>query len=380
MQCKQLLAHSIDTMDWSTFDYFTPQLLLLFASPEYFANSNLIDLIIERYPRATLVGCSTAGEIAFSSVYEKSICLTGIAFNQANFVSAAVQISNMQDSETAGQRLIQALGRSDLDNVIVFAPGVNINGSTLISGMSAMLAPGTRISGGLAGDNGAFTQTWTVHQHQLSNQQIVAVGFYGQTIQTYYGSYGGWQPFGPTRKVTRCVGNELFELDDEPALDIYKRYLGDYANQLPVSALLFPFEMLGSERNQTGLIRTILGVNHATGSLLLAGNIDPDGYLKLMHANTDTLIDGAALAASTLQNTQAVKPNITNLSLLISCVGRRLVMGTRVDEEVEAVARILGPLSTLTGFYSYGEISPLSNSPECKLHNQTMTITQLIEI
>jgi hypothetical protein len=204
------------------------------------------------------------------------------------------------------------------------------------------------------------------------------VGLYGDDLVYSHGSFGGWMPFGPARKVTRCDNNVLYELDGEPALEVYKRYLGDHAKDLPASGLLFPFAMLGSDHHEVGLTRTILGVDEASGSLTLAGDIDPDGFLKLMHASTDSLVDGAEAAAQAAKDMQAVQGD--GLALLVSCVGRKLVMGGRVDEEVEAVGEVFGQNATLAGFYSYGEISPFVKDMGCKLHNQTMTITCLSEL
>jgi hypothetical protein len=68
-----------------------------------------------------------------------------------------------------------------------------------------------------------------------------------------------------------------------------------------------------------------------------------------------------------------------DLALLISCVGRKLVLRQRVEEEVEAVRDVVGRDAVMTGFYSYGEIAPFSASARCELHNQTMTITTLSE-
>ena len=184
-------------------------------------------------------------------------------------------------------------------------------------------------------------------------------------------------PFGPARKVTRSAGNLLHELDGEPALDVYKRYLGVHASGLPASGLLFPFAMLGSDHRETGLIRSILGVDEREGSLTLAGEIDPHGYLKLMHASTDALVGGAEAAAEAVQ--ASIPAQAQGLALLVSCVGRKLVMGGRVEEEVEAVGSVLGPQALLAGFYSYGEIGPLAASGACRLHNQTMTVTWIGE-
>jgi hypothetical protein len=210
----------------------------------------------------------------------------------------------------------------------------------------------------------------------LSSSRVTCIGFYGNELTFLHGSFGGWSPFGPARKVTRCKDNVLYELDGEPALEVYKRYLGDHAKDLPASGLLFPFSMLSKDHSDVGLIRTILGVNEAEGSLTLAGDIVPDGYLKLMHASTDALVDGAELAAMA---TKSAKSDEGGLALLVSCVGRKLVMGFRTEEEVEAVGQVFGDKVALAGFYSYGEISPLKTVTDCKLHNQTMTITYINE-
>jgi hypothetical protein len=211
----------------------------------------------------------------------------------------------------------------------------------------------------------------------VADDKVVAVGLCGEHLRFGHGSFGGWEPFGPARRVTRCDGNVLYELDGEPALEIYKRYLGDHAKDLPASGLLFPFAMLGEDHNAIGLIRTILGVDEAGGSLTLAGEINPDGYLKLMHASTDKLVNGAESAAQAAAAMFASAGD--SVAILVSCVGRKLVMGNRVDEEVEAVSDVVGKKAVLTGFYSYGEISPFTPGSSCKLHNQTMTITCLGE-
>ncbi|MGS0753987.1 FIST signal transduction protein [Roseateles sp. GG27B] len=266
--------------------------------------------------------------------------------------------------------------------VLIFGQGVAVNGSALIQGMSDVLGATIPITGGLAGDAAAFKETWVLDHTGVHNDRLVCVGFYGESLSYSHGSAGGWAPFGPARRVTRSENNVLFELDGEPALDVYKRYLGDYAKDLPAAGLLFPLAMLGNDHTEAGLIRTILATDETRGSLTLAGDIDPEGYLRLMHASTDALVEGAEVAAQvvTLTPSHVLDEGAQSLAVLVSCVGRKLVMGGRVDEEIEAVADVFGPLTLLTGFYSNGEISPLPGTHACKLHNQTMTITRFAEV
>ena len=354
-----------------------PQLVLVFGSVKPLTAPGLLEILEEVFPQAELAGCTTAGEIGTGGVTDGEIVITALHFSQSRLRLAVTDLADMEDSRAAGRRLGRALAEPELVHVLVLGPGVQINGSALIEGFADSLPGGVMLSGGLAGDGGAFSRTWTLSRHGLSERQIVAIGFSGRHVHLHHGSFHGWKPFGPVRKVTRCAGNVLYELDGQPALDIYKRYLGDYAKDLPASGLLFPFEMLGEDRSALGLIRTILGVDEAAGSLILAGNIVDCGYLRLMHASTDSLVDGAVAAAE-----EAFRPGTDageSLVLLVSCVGRKLVMGTRVDEEVEAVAAVFGPQACIAGFYSNGEISPMRDLLTCHLHNQTMTITHIAE-
>ena len=352
-----------------------PDLLLAFGASHLL--SAVAAPLAATFPAARRIGCSTAGEISADGVSDESCVLTAIRFASTQLVQASTRLSGMNDSLAAGRRLATQLPPEGLRAVLVFAQGVCINGSALLLGIGEVLSSELPVAGGLAGDGDAFRETWVLDDSGISSDGVVALGFYGPALRFAHGSFGGWSPFGPARKVTRSADNLLHELDGEPALDVYKRYLGVHASGLPASGLLFPFAMLGSDHRETGLIRTILGVDERDGSLTLAGEIDPHGYLKLMHASTDALVGGAEAAAEAVQ--ASIPAHAQGLALLVSCVGRKLVMGGRVDEEVEAVGNVLGPQTLLAGFYSYGEIGPLAPSGACRLHNQTMTVTWIGE-
>lgn len=356
---------------------FEADLLLVFGSIDHFSTPGLSQSLREISPRAMLLGCSTAGEITPDGVDDGTCTVTAIDFEHSRLTQGSTSLKGMDDSFAAGERVGRQIAASDLRAVLVFGPGVKINGSALVNGIASAIGSGIPITGGLAGDGGAFKETFTLGPDGVASDKVVAIGLCGDSLRFGHGSFGGWEPFGPARKVTRCEGNVLHELDGEPALEIYKRYLGDHARNLPASGLLFPFAMLGEDHNAIGLIRTILGIDEQTGSLILAGEIDPDGYLRLMHASTDKLVNGAEAAAAAAAD--MLQSNGDMLAILVSCVGRKLVMGNRVDEEVEAVGDVFGDKAVLTGFYSYGEISPFTPGASCKLHNQTMTITCLGE-
>lgn len=365
--------------DWAPLEalrVLDPDALLVFGAVSWFERSGLYPVLRERFPRACLLGCSTAGEISREGVSSGGCVVTALKFDRTRLRCITLPVSRMEDSYPTGQGLGQALAAPDLQAVLVYGPGVAINGSALVAGMTQGLGRSVPITGGLAGDDGAFERTWVMGDDGVSDRNAVALGLYGNSLLLGHGSYGGWLPFGPARRVTRVQGNVLQELDGEPALTIYKRYLGDHARDLPASGLLFPFLMEGTSSSAGGLIRTILGVDEPSGSLILAGEVPQGAQLKLMQASTDRLIDGAEHAA---EAALALAPPADELAILVSCVGRKLVMGSRVDDEVEAVGDVLGPRPVLTGFYSNGEICPLGGAGPCQLHNQTMTITTMAE-
>ncbi|GAB3123710.1 FIST signal transduction protein [Novispirillum itersonii] len=369
--------------DLSALQALDPDLILVFASIRCLSGPEGLDLLRAAAPRAVITGCSTAGEIGGEGVTDFGMVITAIRFDSTAVRLVEAPLTGLAGSFAAGEALAAQLEGQTPAAVLLFGRGTEINGTALIEGLVSRLGAEVPVSGGLAGDDGAFRHTLVIGPSGLSDTHVVAVALYGDRLAVRTGSYGGWQPFGPLRQITKAEGNILYTLDDEPALEIYRRYLGDHAEGLPASGLLFPFEMIRSDATSEGLIRTILGIDPEAGSLILAGAVTPGHYLRMMHASTDALVLGAEQAASqVLSDPVGGADPEGGLALLISCVGRKLVMGDRVDEEIEAVAEVLGNTHTVTGFYSYGEINPQRGAADgtaCRLHNQTMTIALLTE-
>jgi len=346
-------------------------LVLVFGARDALDGDGWRDALREIYPQATLFGCSTSGEIAGTEVLDDSVVCTAVALEGSKVESRRVSLGEVASSEAAGVALAKAFDPEGLRHVFVLSDGQQVNGSELVRGLTRELPDGVSVTGGLAGDGARFEKTYVVCD-ELLGDSIAALGFYGDRFRVGFGSLGGWDTFGPARQVTKSDGNVLYELDDKPALELYKRYLGEHAAGLPATGLLFPLEIQRASESDT-LVRTILAVDEQTQSLTFAGDVPEGALVHLMKANFDRLVSGAEGAARRSQ--EAFGEGTAQLAVLISCVGRKLVLKQRTEDEVEEVAEVLGAGATLTGFYSYGEICPASGEADCHLHNQTMTIT-----
>lgn len=356
-------------------------LVLIFAAPEFIDDPSAIQELAGHYPASKIIGCSSAGEISGSRILDNSISVAIAKFEKTEIQIAKNEINPAEGSFATGEMLVKKLNKKALRGIFVLSDGLNINGSELVKGLNTAQQGDVVITGGLAGDGSRFKKTWAVFEGEILTNHVVAVGFYGHAIQIGHGSRGGWDIFGPERRVTRSKNNILYELDDKPALALYKEYLGERAVGLPATGLLYPLAIRKDANDSRQLVRTILAVDEKNQSLTFAGDI-PTGYLaQLMRANFDRLIAAADEAGELATKSMAVI-NKNNkepvLAIAVSCVGRRLLLGERSEEETESTLGSLPPQTEQIGFYSYGELSPYT-SGTCDLHNQTMTLTTLYE-
>jgi hypothetical protein len=309
-------------------------------------------------------------------VQDNTLIAVALHFDDTAIQTAAVNIIDYANSYDAAWALVKKLPQHGLAHMLVFSDGGMVNGSELVKGLNDAAENKILITGGLAGDGASFVSTLVGLNEQPAPGNIMAIGFYGDKISVTHGSQGGWDTFGPERDVTKSAGNKLFEIDGKNALELYMRYLGPDAEQLPGSALLFPLSVT-IPGSPLPVVRTILSIDKEQSSMTFAGDIPEGSKVRFMKANFDKLSAAAAKAA---QQTLLGKKSKPDFSLLVSCVGRKLILGGRIEEEVEAVIDSLGDSTTVAGFYSYGEISPFNEGGDCRLHNQTMTITSFYEL
>ena len=356
---------------------FSPEkanLVLAFGEREFLESTLPYKKLKDLYSEAEVVICSTSGQISNHSIVENNIVSTAIEFEKSTIKIAEIDLIKNSNIQELGFIVKKELLNEDLKSILVISEGSFVNGTELVNELGNQTNHSIPVFGGLAGDKAQFLKTIVGLNQDASEGKVVVIGFYGNEINFGFGCEGGWTDFGPEREVTLSEKNVLYKIGDRFALDIYKEYLGKYANDLPGSALYFPLSMK-ENIDSCPVVRTILSIDEKTKSMTFAGNIPQGSFIRLMKGNLDKLIDASYNAAS---ESFSKHPKEPELALIVSCVGRKIVLGNRVDEEFEAVKEVSGN-TLLCGFYSYGEISPTTNHTSCELHNQTMAILTISE-
>ncbi|AEH01184.1 FIST signal transduction protein [Lacinutrix sp. 5H-3-7-4] len=377
MKTVQLVKHK--NKDWQyvvEHQELKEPLVLVFGNRFMLEDKNIYQEVKDLFPDGHIIFASSSAEISSNTVNLDSITITAIEFEKSSFKIKTSNVLNTDlDSFKTGGDLINQLPQDDLKYVLVISEGSFINGSQLTKGMNNATQSNLLITGGLCGDDARFEKTLASYNENPKEGELVAIGFYGDSLEISFSIHGGWTPFGPQRIVTKSKDNILYELDGQPALDLYKKYLGEKAKDLPGAALLYPLNVTSEEENQS-IVRTILNIDEENNAVILAGDIKENSKVQLMMTNVDNIANASEKAASQALEIRKNKPE---LALLVSCIGRKLVLDQRVEEEIEEVIEVIGDDVVISGFYSYGEIAPFHGEVSCQLHNQTMTITLISE-
>lgn len=361
------------------------QLILLFVdsrcfddsdreSPSYDQVSKAVGELTRHYPLALVVGCSASPRIIGAEFADAPVIGMLLTFEHTEVQTFTLAVTAGEERHAADQ-IGQALDRDGLQHILLFSDGLHLSTSRLVAQLNTQFSGTSNISGGMAGDGDQFRQTFVISDQTIQQKALVAVGFYGSQLQVATGAGNGWNSFGPKRLVSRSEGRRVYSFDDQSALSLYKKYLGPFADNLPQSALYFPIAVSVSSNSE--IIRTVFDVDESTGSLLFSDDVPQGRVARFMKANSDRLIDAAEETANQVRSHLRAKDG--QFALVVSCIGRYLVMGERSIEELEAVQAAL-PDTPMMGFYSYGEMSGVHpGDQQCELHNQTMTLILMAE-
>ena len=179
--------------------------MLAFGASAFSDHPAPLDELAGAFGRSVVAGCSTAGEILGNVVGDDSLVVAIARFAEADLALASAAIPSMDDSAAAGEQLGRQLAPRAPRAVLVFSAGVAVNGSELVRGLVSTLPAGTVVAGGLAGDGDRFERTWVLVDGQPRAGYVTAVALCGP-VDIATGSRGGWDAFGPERRITRSRG------------------------------------------------------------------------------------------------------------------------------------------------------------------------------
>lgn len=353
------------------------QFLIIFADRELLNSGNIFGQLKEKFKSSALIFCSTAGEIHSNEIMSEGAVCVAVSFSKTTFQIAIDNLDNYSNSYELGNHLASGLNKKGLKYIMTIADGHRVNGDELLAGIQDNVDDSVVISGGMAGDGVMFKKTLVGIDDNVKEGNVVLLALYGEHIKIGTGYHGGWDVYGPERIITKSEGNVLYEIDGENALDLYKKYLGNYADGLPSSALFFPITIKSGE-DDFFLVRTILSVDERNKTMTFAGNLPQGSTMRFMKSNFDRLINAAYEAGKDAMN--GLGGSQSELAILVSCIGRKLILANRTEEEVEAAIESLSENTLITGFFSYGEIAPVDKIRKSHLHNQTLSVTVFSEL
>ncbi|NTV99076.1 MAG: hypothetical protein HGA70_07930, partial [Chlorobiaceae bacterium] len=290
----------------------------------------------------TLVGGTTAGEISPEGVSSGSVVIMAFAHDDLEFVSGLGQ--NMSKDETACslQMVNDILGKTAFDpdaSLMVFPNGMGGDGLKVLDGLQLLLGKDFEITGGFLGDDERFENTFQYHNGKVYKDTIVGLMITdpGKKYRKGIGVRSGFTSIGNSLVCTASEGNVLKEFEHTSALELYKDFLGaERATRLPAICLEYPFGIIDGDPSGRGeslfQLRCGLSVDHEKGTITLAASIPEGSEVTLTTASRGDIINGALEAAE--QAKKILGGAIPEAIVMFSCVGRKLVLGRRVQEEV----------------------------------------------
>jgi hypothetical protein len=352
-----------------------PKACWLFCTPRS-GVEELIKGVCEGAGTDQIIGCSTSGEISSSGLSINSAVLGGIASDCLDFEIVTVQ-GLKKDSEAAGRQLAESFS-STPRLLQIFSDGLTGNGCAILRGIANVFGDSVPVNGGAAGDNGEFVKTLQFCRDRVYSDAVCGIAFYGD-FRLGIGVQSGWAPIGLSKQVTRACGNIVFELNGEPALDVYERFLGQHAKKLPAIGVEYPLGFLKSsaDKNQADhyILRATMSVDRAKRSILFAGEIPEGAIVNMTCGDKTSILEAAGTAAR--EAISGIGNATPEIIFCYSCMARKIVLGRRTEEEITRIRAEFDSRIPMIGFYTYGEFCPVGRKSSNYMHNETVTLSVL---
>jgi len=275
-----------------------PNIFWVFGAISY-NQEKLLEGVNSVIPGTPVITCTTDGKISTLGLSTDSVVVLALASDQIKFTTVAVDFLS-QDSFKAGIKVGNQFINTNIKYMQIFSDGLLGNGSKIVEGIQKVFGKSISIAEGTTGDGSLFTRTYQYHNYKVLTNSIVGVGFEGK-YSFITGVSSGWTPIGMAKKVTKSIGNVVYELDGQPALDVYKKFLGKHASLLPAVGVEYPLGLSGPqgdvEEDGYFLCRATMGVDHEKGSITFAGDVPQGAMVKITMGNDLDVIKTAKKAA-----------------------------------------------------------------------------------
>ncbi|MDP3118884.1 MAG: FIST N-terminal domain-containing protein [Sulfuricurvum sp.] len=312
--------------------------------------------LLDQLPQATLIGTTTSGEIINGKMQDESIVISMSIFE--NTALKSIHLIG-DDSETMGYKIGSSIVDQSTKCIIIFADGLKCNGAALLRGLNDICPKEIVIAGGMSGDNKNFEKSYCMHGNDIFEKGIVAVALSNPELEIFHTYNLSWNPIGRKMKVTKSVGNVLYELDNEPVKDVYSKYLGaNVVESMPASTIEFPLIM---HESGIDIARSMIALTD-NGGIVYAGNMPEGSNVRFGVGSPNMLVDNSKITS------KLAKESPIEGLFIYSCSARKAFLGKDLEAEFIPLSKI----APLAGFFTYGEFYHGTD------HNEFLNITTTI--
>lgn len=336
---------------------------ILFAAI-HFEHQLILDEINTVFPGIELIGGTTDGEV--SSVFgfqQDSLTLMLFCSDDIELYAAAGRNISQAPVDIAAQTVAAAKAKlsTELKLCITMPESLTTSASSILAGLKSALGS-VPIVGGTTGDQMETQRTYQFYKTEVLTDSVTLL-LLGGNLAFSYGVCSGWNPIGKQSIITKVEKNIIYEIDEKPALELYKYYFEEFAADLAYPLAVFP------PGEEAFFLRAVLTYDADLGSIVVAADVPVGSIVQVTEASQDDIV--SASQKSFNQAWTNYPGQSPSAALFFSCAWRRFVLGTKTNQEYAAIAASYPYPIPSCGFYTYGEISPLSEHGETYFHNTT---------
>jgi hypothetical protein len=349
-EIKMALEHSI-------IDGYQPTIAIVFISIKQ--DRNTICSLLSAH-NIDVVGATSSTEFIDGHQDEGSTVILLLDLNRS-FYSILFEIIGEKNLDESATQLAQAaLQHFKNPSFILLTTsltddGKMIDGEAINHSMEKVLGNDFNLFGGMAGDDMSFTGAYVFTNKQSTGYGMAALVLDADKVNLHGMAISGWKPIGVTKKITKSEGNVIYTIDDQPALDVYMRYLGS-AVESNDDQLVF-FENLGNQypfqierEGREPLMCNPIGFDKENKALICESNIQQGATFRFSTPPDFDIMETIVNQATELKNKEQTDADAL---LIFSCAGRLAALGPLAQEENEGLVKVWN--SPMAGFYSYGE-------------------------